>query len=290
MNGYATRFAPSPTGLLHLGHAFSALSAFDAARAVGGRFILRIEDIDATRSRPAFEASIYEDLAWLGLTWPTPVRRQSEHVPDYQAALTRLRGQGLLYRCFRTRREVLDAIASAPHGPGEDAAGTVFRGAALPPDEEAALMAEQRPFAWRLSLQRARRVPGGFEGLTFHEAGEGPDGEHGEIAADPTREGDVILARKDVGVAYHLAVVVDDALQEVSEVVRGADLFAATHIQRLLQALLGLPTPRYRHHRLLLGEDGQRLAKRNGAPSLQALREVGVTPAAVRARLGLAPA
>ncbi|WP_174301609.1 tRNA glutamyl-Q(34) synthetase GluQRS [Caulobacter sp. S45] len=290
MSGYVTRFAPSPTGLLHLGHAYSALSAFDAARAAGGRFLLRIEDIDATRSRPAFEAAILEDLAWLGLSWPTPVRRQSEHMADYQAALATLRDQGLLYRCFRTRREVLDAIASAPHGPGEDAAETVFRGAALPPDEEAARLAERQPFAWRLSLERAQAVLGGFESLSLEEAGQGPAGEHGPITADPGLEGDVILARKDVGVAYHLAAVVDDALQGVSEVVRGADLFAATHVQRLLQALLGLPTPRYRHHRLLLGEDGRRLAKRNGAPSLQALRESGVTPGRVRALLGLAPA
>ncbi len=289
MAPYLTRFAPSPTGLLHLGHAFSALTAFDAARAAGGRFLLRIEDIDATRSRPAFEAAICEDLAWLGLSWPQPVRRQSEHMADYRAALAKLQAQGLLYRCFRTRREVLDAIASAPHGPGEDAAGTAFRGAPLPPDEEAALLAEGRPFAWRLSMARAMAVLGGFDGLGFKEAGEGPGGEHGTTAAHPHLEGDVILARKDVGVAYHLAVVVDDALQGVSEVVRGADLFAATHVQRLLQALLGLPTPRYRHHRLLMGKDGRRLAKRNGAPALRGLREAGVQPAEVRDRLGLPP-
>ena len=287
MAPYVTRFAPSPTGLLHLGHAFSALTAFDAARTSGGQFLLRIEDIDAARSRPAFESAIHEDLGWLGLSWPQPVRRQSEHMADYQAALTRLRGLGLLYRCFRTRREVLDAIASAPHGPGGDTAGGVFRGTPLPPDEEAALMAERRPFAWRLSLERAHAILGGFEDLRFEEAGEGPGGEHGAIAADPGLEGDVILARKDVGVAYHLAVVVDDALQGVSEVVRGADLHAATHVQRLLQALLGLPTPRYRHHRLLLGEDGRRLAKRSGAPALRHLREAGVRPVEIRNRLDL---
>ena len=286
MAPYVTRFAPSPTGLLHLGHAFSALTAFDIARAAGGKCLLRIEDIDATRCRPAFEAAIQDDLAWLGLSWPQPVRRQSQHMADYEAALATLRDRGLLYRCFRTRREVLDAIASAPHGPGEY--GTVFRGAALPTDAEAALLAQQRPFAWRLSLERAHAVLGGFDRLRFREAGEGPGGERGAIPVDPTREGDVILARKDVGVAYHLAVVVDDALQGVSEVVRGADLFAATHVQRLLQALLGLPTPRYRHHRLLLGPDGRRLAKRDGAPSLQSLRGAGMTPADVRAHLGLA--
>ena len=292
MSGYVTRFAPSPTGLLHLGHAFSALTAFDAARTAGGQCLLRIEDIDVTRSRPAFEAAIYEDMAWLGLAWPTPVRRQSEHMADYRAALARLRDQGLLYRCFRTRREVLDAIASAPHGPGEDGSGTVFRGAALPPDEEAVRLARQQPFAWRLSIDRAQRVLGGFGTLIFEEAGQGPGGEHGAVAVDLMREGDVILARKDVGVAYHLAVVVDDALQGVSEVVRGADLFAATHVQRLLQALLGLATPRYRHHRLLLGEDGHRLAKRNGSPSLQArpARAGPRPPPPPRARRGGRPA
>ena len=290
MGDYVTRFAPSPTGLLHLGHAFSALTAFDSARSAGGTFLLRIEDIDANRSRPEFEAALCEDLAWLGLSWPTPVRRQSEHMVDYVSALDRLRAEGLLYRCFRTRREVLEAIASAPHGPGEDGSGAAFRGDPLPAAEEVARLAEGRPFAWRLSLARAEASLGGFAGLGFEEAGQGPCGERGRVQADPAQAGDVILARKDVGVAYHLAVVVDDALQGVSEVVRGADLFAATHVQRLLQALLGLPTPRYRHHRLLLGEDGRRLAKRNGAPSLRDLRRSGVTAADVRRRLGLAPA
>jgi glutamyl-Q tRNA(Asp) synthetase len=287
VTGFTTRFAPSPTGYLHLGHAFSALSAFDAAQAAGGRFLLRVEDIDATRVRPAFEAAIYEDLHWLGLRWATPVRRQSEHMADYQRALDRLRADGLVYRCFRTRREVLDAIASAPHGPGEGAEGAVFRGAPLPPAEEADRLADGQPFAWRLSLDAAAHRLGGFGGLAFTERGEGPAGEHGTISADPAREGDVILARKDVGVAYHLAVVVDDALQGVTDVVRGGDLFAAAHIQRLLQALLHLPTPVYRHHALLMGEDGRRLAKRNGAPALRDLRREGAGPADIRRRLGL---
>ncbi len=285
MSAFATRFAPSPTGLLHLGHAYSALSAFEAARAAGGRFVLRIEDIDGPRVRPEFDAALLEDLAWLGLDWETPVRRQSQHMDDYQMALDRLGAQGLLYRCFRTRREVLEEIARAPHGPGEDGQGGVFRGAALPPDEEADLLASGRAYAWRLSLDRAREVLGGFGGLAFVEEGLGPNGERGVIAADPSREGDVILARKDVGVAYHLAVVVDDALQEISHVIRGQDLFAAAHIQVLLQRLLGLPTPTYRHHRLLLGPDGKRLAKRNGAPALRELRLAGETAADVRARL-----
>lgn len=292
VSAFATRFAPSPTGLLHLGHAYSALTAFDAARAADGRFVLRIEDIDATRVRPEFDAALLEDLAWLGLDWETPVRRQSQHMADYQAALDRLDAQGLLYRCFRTRREVLDEIARAPHGPGEssmgeDGKGGVFRGQALPPDEEAELLAAGQPYAWRLSLARAREALSGFGCLSFVEEGAGPDGERGRIAADPELEGDVILARKDVGVAYHLAVVVDDALQQVSHVIRGEDLFSASHIQVLLQALLGLPTPAYRHHRLLLGPDGKRLAKRNGAPALQALRAAGETADDVRARLGL---
>ncbi len=287
MSAFATRFAPSPTGLLHLGHAYSALTAFDAARAVGGRFVLRIEDIDATRVRPEFDAALLEDLAWLGLYWETPLRRQSQHMADYQAALDRLSAQGLLYRCFRTRREVLDEIARAPHGPGEDGKGAVFRGQALSPDAEAELLAAGKPYAWRLSLERAREALGGFDRLHFVEEGAGPDGEHGRIAANPELEGDVILARKDVGVAYHLAVVVDDALQGISHVIRGQDLFAASHIQVLLQTLLGLPTPIYRHHRLLLGPDGKRLAKRNGAPGLRELRRAGETAADVRARLGL---
>ncbi len=290
MGVFTTRFAPSPTGLLHEGHAFSALSAWAAAQAVHGRFLLRIEDIDATRRRPAFEAAIYEDLAWLGIGWETPVRRQCEHLGDYRAALSSLRERGLLYRCFRTRKDVLEDIGRAPHGPGEASLGQggrggAFHGAPLADGEEARRLAAGQPYAWRLSLDRAREALGGFDSLTFVEEGAGPLGETGVIAARPELEGDVILARKDTGVAYHLAVVVDDALQNVSHVIRGGDLFAAAHIQRLLQALLDLPTPIYRHHPLLLGPDGRRLAKRDGAPSLRALRDAGVTPAELRARL-----
>jgi glutamyl-Q tRNA(Asp) synthetase len=277
--GFVTRFAPSPTGLLHLGHATSALTAFDAAREAGGRFILRIEDIDTTRARPEFEAAIHEDLAWLGLAWERPVRRQSEHMDDYGRALEQLRASGLLYRCFRTRREVMEAAASAPHGPAE-----AFHGGPLPAAQEAALLEQGRPFAWRLSMAAARvRLGAGWDALSFEEQGEGPNRERGVVAAAPALHGDVVLARKDVGVAYHLAVVVDDALQGVSHVIRGQDLFEAAHVQRLLQALLGLPAPVYRHHRLLLGPDGKRLAKRNGAESLRELRERGTTPAQVRA-------
>ena len=284
---FVTRFAPSPTGLLHQGHAFSALTAFDAARTAKGRFLLRIEDIDATRVRPAFEEAIYRDLAWLGVAWESPVRRQSEHLDSYAAALERLRTGGLLYRCFRTRREIAEAITAAPHGPSGDAP---FQSGPLTAEDEAARLADGQPFAWRLWLRAAREALGtDWRGLAFMEEGSGPAGETGRIQARPELHGDVILARKDVGVAYHLAVVVDDALQGVTHVIRGEDLFEAAHIQRLLQALLALPTPTYRHHRLLLGPNGKRLAKRNGAESLQALRERGVTPADLRADLGGAP-
>jgi glutamyl-Q tRNA(Asp) synthetase len=280
---FTTRFAPSPTGWLHRGHALSALTAFQAARAAGGRFLLRIEDIDLTRRRQEFEAGVHEDLAWLGLDWERPVRRQSEHMQDYRRALHTLAERGLLYRCFKTRREVLDDIGRAPHGPGE-----AFRGGPLPAAEETARLAAGESFAWRLSLDAARRALGdaAWAGLAFVEQGEGPAGERGLIGARPHLAGDVVLARKDVGVAYHLAVVVDDALQGVSHVIRGRDLFEATHIQRLLQALLGLPAPTYRHHRLLLAADGRRLAKRDRAETLRDLRARGISAAALRAELG----
>jgi glutamyl-Q tRNA(Asp) synthetase len=278
---FVTRFAPSPTGYLHRGHAFSALTAFEAARAAQGRFVLRIEDIDHTRCRPEYDAAIQEDLAWLGLEWETPVRRQSQHMADYGAALRDLSERGLTYRCFRTRREIAEAIEAAPHGPME-----VFHGAALPPDEEARRVEAGEPYAWRLSLAAAERALGGFAGLAFEEEGAGPGGEQGHIAANPALGGDVLLTRKDIGVAYHLAVVVDDALQGMTHIIRGQDLFEATHVQRLLQALLGLPTPVYRHHRLLTGPDGKRYAKRDGAQTLRELRASGMTPQQLRAELG----
>ncbi len=276
---FATRFAPSPTGYLHRGHAFSALTAFEAAHAAGGRFILRIEDIDATRSRPEYEAAIAEDLAWLGLDWEQPVRRQSEHLADYHAAIEDLRERGLVYRCFRTRKE-LD-IGRAPHAPQ-----TPFMGDPLPPAEQAERLERGEAFAWRLSLSAAKTALDGFDDLTFLEEGAGPDGQSGLIRARPEGAGDIVLARKDVGVAYHLAVVLDDALQSVTHVIRGEDLFEAAHIQRLLQALLGLPTPIYRHHRLLVGPDGKRYAKRDRAQTLRELRAAGVTSADLRAEMG----
>ncbi len=272
---FVTRFAPSPTGYLHRGHAFSALTAFAAATDAGGDFLLRIEDIDQARSRPAFEAAIFEDLAWLGLSWPTPVRRQSEHLADYRAALASLEARGLLYRCFKTRAEIAADIGRAPHGPTP-----AWRGAPLPARDEARLLAEGRAFAWRLSLDAATRALS--EPLTFVEG-------DAVLTATPEIAGDVILARKDLGVAYHLAVVVDDARQGVTHVIRGEDLAEACHIQRLLQALLDLPTPRYQHHRLLLRPDGHRFAKRDTTETLRALRHSGVTPAALRAELGFAP-
>ncbi len=274
---FVTRFAPSPTGPLHLGHAFSALTASDAARAAGGRFLLRIEDIDRTRARAQWEQAIHDDLRWLGLAWETPVRRQSEHMADYSSALDRLRDMGVLYRCFRTRREIAEAAASAPHGPEAP-----YRGTLPAPADENARLARGEPFAWRLSLDRARaRLGAAYDRLSF------VDVDVGEVAAEPGRAGDVVLARKDVGVAYHLACVVDDAGQGVTEVIRGEDLREAAHPQRLLQALFELPTPRYRHHCLILDPDGVRLSKRAGAKSLSALRARGVTAADVRAMLPL---
>lgn len=280
---FTTRFAPSPTGLLHRGHGFSALTAYRAATSVGGRFLLRIEDIDPTRCRPEFEAAALEDLAWLGLDWERPVRRQSEHLRAYATVTDILNRRGLLYRCFRTRREILDAIGDAPHGPAE-----AVRPGPHPPEEEARLLAEGRAFAWRLSLDRAREALGAraWEALSFREEGGGPNGERGLIPAQPETAGDVVVARKDAGTAYHIAVTHDDALQGVTHVIRGQDLFEATHIQVLIQALMGWPTPVYRHHPLLVGADGKRFAKRDRGETLAELRARGVSPAALRAELG----
>lgn len=280
---FVTRFAPSPTGRLHKGHAFSALTAWRAARQAGGRFLLRIEDIDPTRCRPALEAGIVEDLAWLGLDWETPVRRQSEHLAEYAAVVESLNRRGLLYRCFRTRKEILDAIGDAPHGPAE-----AVRPGPHTPEEEARLLAGGRPFAWRLSLDRAREALGeaAWRRLSFVEEGAGPGGETGAMPARPETAGDVVLARKDAGTAYHLAVTHDDALQGVTHIVRGEDLFEATHVQVLIQALMGWPTPIYRHHRLLTGPDGRRFAKRDGSVTLAQLRADGVRPETLRAELG----
>ena len=281
--GFVTRFAPSPTGRLHRGHAFAALTAWRAAREVGGRFLLRIEDIDPIRCKPAFEDAIFEDLAWMGLAWDGPVRRQSEHLTDYAAVIDDLNRRGLLYRCFRTRKDILDAIGDAPHGPVEAA-----RPGPHPADEEAALLAQGRAFAWRLSLDRAREALGevAWRALAFIEEGLWPNGERGLIRARPETAGDVVLARKDAGVAYHVAVTHDDALQGVTHVVRGEDLFEATHVQVLIQTLMGWPTPVYRHHRLLVGPDGRRYAKRDRSVTLAELRAGGLDAGTLRAELG----
>lgn len=268
-----TRFAPSPTGRLHLGHAFSALTAFRFASAHGGRFLLRIEDIDIGRCRAEFVDGIFEDLAWLGLTWEAPVRRQSEHMEDYAAALARLQAAGVVYPCFCTRADIA-AAATAPHGAQPLYPGTCR---ALDAQTRAQRMAE--PHAWRLDVARAAAITGP---LSWHDTAQG------EIAATPETEGDVVLARKDAGTSYHLSVTVDDALQGITDVVRGEDLFSATHIHRLLQALLGLPTLRYHHHALLTGPDGKRLAKRDRAETLAELRARGVPPEAIKHQLGFA--
>ena len=260
-----SRFAPSPTGRLHLGHAWSAILAHDLARSRGGRFLLRIEDIDGTRSRPEHIGTIKDDLTWLGLSWDGPVVNQSDRLPAYAAALDRLRDMGLLYRCYCTRAEIAAASLSAPHG-----AEPVYPGTCRGRDETS-----DRPFCCRIDMAQAVERVGP---LTWHD--------HGQlIRADPLSAGDVVLARKDAPASYHLAVTVDDAWQNVSDVVRGRDLFAATHVHRLLQELLGLPTPHYHHHDLLIGADGQRLAKRHGAPTLAAMRESGVDGLVIAADL-----
>ncbi len=267
-----SRFAPSPTGRLHLGHAFSAIRAHDLAWEAGGRFLLRIEDIDPGRSREVFVDGIEEDLRWLGLAWDGPVLRQSTRIDAYRTALGALGAAGLLYPCFCTRADIA-AAATAPHGPQ----GAIYPGTCrvLDAAERGRRMAAE-PFAWRLDMARAIAVAGP---LSWHDA------VMGAVDAEPERFGDVVLARKDAPASYHLAVTVDDAWQGVTDVVRGMDLFEATHIHRLLQALLGLPTPRYHHHPLLTGADGRRLAKRTGAPTLADLRTSGADPAALAVAL-----
>lgn len=286
---FITRFAPSPTGYLHLGHAFSAMTAWRAAREAGGRFLLRIEDIDRTRCKPEFETAILEDLAWLGITHDGDVRRQSDHFPDYAAALDRLRADGLVYRCFKTRKEIMEEIERAPHHPGEGPEGVIYAGPDEPidPVEEEGRLAAGDPYAWRLSLNACReRLGADWGGLSFTEEGEGPNGETGTIPIRPDLLGDVILARKDVGTSYHMAVVHDDALQGVTHVIRGQDLYHATHLHRLLIHLLGLPVPVWRHHGLMAGPDGKRYAKRDKSATLKSMRERGMTRKDVLTQLG----
>ncbi|MCF8879765.1 tRNA glutamyl-Q(34) synthetase GluQRS [Hyphobacterium sp. SN044] len=286
---FVTRFAPSPTGYLHLGHAFSAMTAWRAALEAGGRFLLRIEDIDRTRCKPEFEAAILEDLEWLGITHDGEIRRQSDHFPDYAAALDKLRADGLVYRCFKTRKEIMEEIERAPHHPGEGPEGVIYAGPDEPidPVEEEGRLAAGDPYAWRLSLGACReRLGADWDGLSFTETGEGPNGETGEIPIRPDLLGDVILARKDVGTSYHMAVVHDDALQGVTHVIRGQDLYHATHLHRLLIHLLGLPVPVWRHHGLMTGPDGKRYAKRDKSATLKSMRERGMTRKDVLTQLG----
>jgi glutamyl-Q tRNA(Asp) synthetase len=283
------RFAPSPNGLLHLGHAYSALLNFDRARETGGRLLLRIEDIDATRCRPEFETAIYEDLAWLGIAWETPVRRQSEHLADYRAALEKLSALGLVYPAFESRAEITKLVAAREAGgpwPRDPDGARLYPGAAksLSADERAGLIGTGVPYALRLDMEAACRRVGG---LTWTELGEGPDGERGIVAARPEAWGDVILARKETPTSYHLSVVVDDALQGVSEVIRGQDLFHATSVHRLLQTLLGLPSPAYRHHPLIRDEAGRKLSKSTGSTGLRELQRAGTSPAGICQLVGL---
>jgi len=273
-----TRFAPSPTGWLHLGHAYAAL--FAAEQADGGRFLIRLEDIDATRARPEYEEAIFEDLAWLGLSWEKPVRRQSDHFDDYRAALGQLEAKGLLYPCFCTRREIRDEIARAGNAPqGPD--GPLYPGTCrhIDAEERQKRLASGDAYALRLDVNQALQLID--TPLTFTEISRG------EITADPSIFGDVVLARKDTPASYHLAVVVDDALQGITLVTRGEDLLSATHLHRLLQHLLGLPVPRWHHHRLITDETGKRLAKRDDARSLKSLREAGWTPNRLCQELGI---
>jgi glutamyl-Q tRNA(Asp) synthetase len=295
------RFAPSPNGYLHLGHALSALLNADMARAMGGRLLLRIEDIDTARCRPEFETAIHEDLAWLGLTWESPVRRQSEHYDDYRAALARLEAMGLVYPSFESRADIARLVAA------KEATAPSTRpctrpctrpwprdpdGAPLYPGDARTMSAPDRkrridagePYALRLDMQAALTRAGK---LTWAETGAGPNGETGAIAADPAIWGDVILARKETPTSYHLSVVVDDAAQEITDVVRGRDLFHATAVHRLLQALLGLPQPRYHHHRLVLGADGHKLSKSTQSTGLRELRARGASPDEIRRLAGL---
>jgi len=274
-----TRFAPSPTGYLHLGHAYSALFTQAAGTQ---RMLLRIEDIDTSRIKPEYDAAIFEDLAWLGLEWEQPVRRQSEHFGDYAAALDRLSALGVLYPCFCSRRDIRAEIkrsATAPHPPAPGSEGPLYPGTCR---NLAGGVRQQRldagdAYAMRLDAAKAMELTGP---LTWHDA------EQGDVAASLQTLGDVVLSRKETPASYHLAVTLDDHLQGVTLVTRGQDLFPSTHVHRVLQALLGLDTPEYHHHKLLTGDDGKRFAKRDGALSIRALREDGKTAAEVRTLVG----
>ncbi len=283
------RFAPSPNGHLHLGHAYSALLNDDMARTADGRLLLRIEDIDTARCRPEYEAAILDDLQWLGIAWQPNVRRQSEHSDDYQAAVEKLEAMGLLYPSFESRSEIAALVAERDrqgHWPRDPDGVPLYPGRArkIPKAERERRRREGEPFALRLAIDAAV-ARGGV--LTWNETGCGPQGQSGIVAAAQQMWGDVVLARKEAPTSYHLAVAIDDALQGVTDVVRGQDLFWSTGIHRLLQALLGLPEPTYHHHRLILDGGGRKLSKSTLATSLRELRASGTTPADVRRMVGL---
>jgi glutamyl-Q tRNA(Asp) synthetase len=283
------RFAPSPNGHLHLGHAYSALLNFDLARQAGGRFLLRIEDIDAARCRPEFEAAIYEDLGWLGIGWETPVRRQSEHFADYREAVDKLASLGLIYPGFESRAEIARLVTERETGapwPRDPDGAPLYPGVAksLPAEERRRLIAQGLPYALRLDMAAACARA---SDLTWIEHGEGRNGETGIVTTRPQAWGDLILARKETPTSYHLSVVIDDALQGVTDVVRGQDLFWSASVHRLLQSLLGIPQPAYRHHRLVLDTSGRKLSKSTKSTSLRELRAEGATPADVRRLVGL---
>ncbi|MFT3732747.1 MAG: tRNA glutamyl-Q(34) synthetase GluQRS [Hyphomicrobium sp.] len=277
-----TRFAPSPNGLLHLGHALSAIIAHDTARRNGGRFLLRIEDIDIERRRPEFVSAIFEDLNWLGLTWEEPVLVQSEHFSDYLAAADRLIAMGLLYPCFATRKEIADAADPTKTDPdGAPLYPGIWRGASA--EAVGARMAAGETPALRINMDgamQALRAKRGDEPLTFIEVAD--DGSEQTITTDPARWGDAVIVRKEVPASYHLSVVVDDARQGVTHVTRGQDLLAATDLQRLLQELLDLPAPVYSHHRVIKWSDGRKLSKSNQDMGLRALRDEGATADDIR--------
>jgi glutamyl-Q tRNA(Asp) synthetase len=284
-----TRFAPSPTGFLHVGHAFAALTAYFHARESGGRFLLRIEDIDLERCRSTFETAIFEDLEWLGIEWEEPVRRQSRHFDDYGTAIARLEKLGLVYPCFCTRKDIEAEIGRATAAPqANEISAAPYPGTCrrLSPEERAHRIAAGTAYALRLDHEKALLSIPPHE-FGFEETGRGPSGETGYQHARPESIGDVVLARKGLPASYHLAVVTDDALQGVTLVTRGEDLFPATHIQRLLQAVLHLPAPRYGHHRLVLDKRGRKFSKRDGAVTLRSLRNSGRTPDEIRGLVGL---
>ncbi|MDX6807576.1 tRNA glutamyl-Q(34) synthetase GluQRS [Terrihabitans rhizophilus] len=288
MNLPVFRFAPSPNGLLHLGHAYSALLNRDMTEAAGGRLLLRIEDIDPGRCTPDLEQAILEDLHWLGVRWEGAVRRQSQHLPDYARLLARLQAGQLVYPCFCSRGDVRAAVAAGgPDWPRDPDGAPVYPGTCrnLPPARVSEQLASGQPHVWRLDMKVAVAGLGGT--LRWSDAGE--DGAIRDISADPAAWGDPVLARRDVPTSYHLSVVHDDALQGITHVVRGRDLYFATSLHRLLQELLGLPAPVYRHHRLILGEDGRKLAKSAGSASLRDLRETGHSPEDIRMLVGLSP-